>query len=183
MAVLDDYIVAIGAGIITTGVIILFVLLARYRQLVSESTKSSQLAKNVWDSMNSRLSAMDARIIDLMAKVEVYSTRVGARQVQVGVTRPTHPSEPRTSEPNAEQAPNVVVSPTPLVETEGQILRILAQGPKTSNEINQIVGKSREHMARLLKNLFQRGLVMRNDRNKPYVYELTELGRRYLTGA
>ena len=69
------------------------------------------------------------------------------------------------------------------LETERQILGLLAEGPKTSNQINAVVGKSREHMGRLLKGLFDRGLVVRNDRNKPYVYEITEVGRRHLAGS
>ena len=34
-----------------------------------------------------------------------------------------------------------------------------------------------------MKQLYTRGLVVRNDRNKPYVYEVTEAGRRYLSNS
>ena len=69
------------------------------------------------------------------------------------------------------------------LEVETQILRALADGPKTSNDIKQVIAKSREHTARLMKILFEKGLVVRNDRNKPYVYEITDGGRRYLEGS
>lgn len=31
-----------------------------------------------------------------------------------------------------------------------------------------------------MKGLFDRGLVVRNDRNKPYVYEITDAGKSYV---
>jgi predicted transcriptional regulator len=34
-----------------------------------------------------------------------------------------------------------------------------------------------------MKLLYERGLVVRNDRNKPYVYEITEAGRNQLNRA
>ena len=43
--------VAISAGC----VVVLFTFLMRYRKLTSDANKSSQLAKNIWDAMNSRL--------------------------------------------------------------------------------------------------------------------------------
>jgi predicted transcriptional regulator len=190
VVLIDDYIVAIGAAVITAGVVLMAVFLARYRVLVSESKKSSDLAKNVWDSMNSRLSVMDTRIIDLMAKVEVYSVR--GKVVQPAKPFPTQVERQRdvrpqnltqTPPPSAPQTTALPVALPPALETEVQILQVLAQGPKTSSEIKDVVGRSREHTARLMKILFGRGLVIRNDRNKPYLYEITESGRRYLAGS
>ena len=64
-----------------------------------------------------------------------------------------------------------------------QILRTLSEGPKTSTQIKDVIGRSREHTSRLMKALFEHGLVVRNDRNKPYVYELTESGKAHLSGS
>jgi predicted transcriptional regulator len=65
-------------------------------------------------------------------------------------------------------------------DTEVRVLRLLVDGPKSSAEIKALVGRSREHTARMMKDLFERGLVVRNDRNKPYVYEITESGKSYV---
>ena len=73
--IVDDYVVGISAAVTTASLIVLIMLLARYRLLVGESAKSAQMAKNIWDAMNSRFTITDARIIDLMAKVDVYSVR------------------------------------------------------------------------------------------------------------
>jgi len=152
---------------------------------VEDAGKSAQLAKNLWDSMNSRLQVQDTRIIDLMAKVEVYSVRKA----------PAQPQRPVTAQSQATQAPQPTLrvadmpsaagplpssSAEPTPEMDGRILTALASGPKSSREIKDIIGKSREHTARLMKVLFEKGMVVRNDRNKPYVYEITESGRNYL---
>ncbi len=53
-----------------------------------------------------------------------------------------------------------------------QILDILAEGPKTSREIERIIGRSREHTARLMKHLYELGYVRRDESTRPYVYML-----------
>jgi len=73
-------------------------------------------------------------------------------------------------------------SPTVASQTDAAILRALIDGPRTSNTIKDVLKVSREHNARLLKSLYDRGLVVRNDEHKPYVYEITEAGRRFLVG-
>lgn len=190
MIIIDDYIVVIGGAVITAGIVVMGLFLARYRTLISESKKSSELAKNVWDSMNARLSVMDARIIDLMVRVDIYSVqekvsspgKLSISQVDMPKNVKVQNLAP-TSSPITPQIATLPVAFPPALETEVQILRILAEGPKTSSEIKDVVGKSREHTARLMKILFGRGLVVRNDKNKPYVYEITEDGRRYLAGS
>jgi hypothetical protein len=180
---LDDYVLAASAAIITATVVILGSLLWRYRRLVKEADASTRLAKDVWDSVSSRFSVVDARVIDLMAKTEVLSSRLGLGlvppQSRVG-------SGPVASTPPMGKVLEVAKILGPQVaagegtETETRVLRFLAQGPKTSAQIKEEVGRSREHTARLMKALFDRGLVVRNDRSKPYVYEITESGKSYV---
>jgi DNA-binding MarR family transcriptional regulator len=62
-----------------------------------------------------------------------------------------------------------------LTQTELQILRILAiEGPKPAPELKVIVGKTREHTARLMKKLFDEGYVERETGIMPYRYKLSE---------
>ena len=192
LTVLDDFVLALSVAVSTGCVVVLLAFLARYRTLTSDAAKSSQLAKNIWDAVNSRLSVMDARIIDIMAKVEIYSTRSGS----AGGPGPVVNRE-RDTQGAGDRVESVHISPRPRVsrvseplegesgregkqEIEVRILRSLAEGPKKSNEIKAVIDRSREHTARLMKILFERGLVARNDESKPFVYEITEAGRRYL---
>jgi Sugar-specific transcriptional regulator TrmB len=182
---LDDYVIAASAGVIVAAVVILATLLSRYSKLVREADKSTRLAKDVWDSVSSRFSVVDARIIDLMAKTEVLSSRSGVTLATsmpraVSVASPG-PGQPRVNKPSeAVRVTMPSVPPGAGTETEAKVLRLLVEGPRTSAQIKEEVGRSREHTARLMKALFERGLVVRNDRNRPYLYEITDSGRSYL---
>ena len=173
-----------ASAVIVASVVILATLLSRYSRAVQEAEKSIRLGKDVWDSMNSRFSVVDARIIDLMAKTEVLSSRLSSGQGKSQVSSAPNPSVTTPNEENQRAEKSRVIQPSlqwaGSTETESKVLNLLAEGPKSSAEIKALVGRSREHTARLMKTLFDRGLVARNDKNKPYVYEITESGRTYL---
>ncbi len=181
-SLLDDYVVATSAGVIVAAVLVLATLLSRYAKMVQEADKSTRLAKDVWDSMSSRFSVIDARIIDLMAKADVMSSRLNLPQVGSLPRVVPAASDVLTRVTGSVQLPKSISPPVAVgegTETEIRVLRMLVDGPRSSAEIKERVGKSREHTARLMKSLFDRGLVVRNDRNKPYVYEITDIGRSY----
>ena len=48
-----------------------------------------------------------------------------------------------------------------------QVLEKITQGPMTSRDIEVIFGKSREHVSRLMKKLFEDGLVSRAASTRP----------------
>jgi len=174
-------VIAASAGVIVAAVVILATLLSRYGRMVQEADKSTRLAKDVWDSVNSRFSVVDARIIDLMAKTEVMSSKMGLSQPYVVSVLPETTPTRATKRPAVAR---VIGQSAPLgegTETEAKVLRLLVEGPRTSAQIKEEVGRSREHTARLMKALFDKGLVVRNDRNKPYVYEITDSGKSYVT--
>ncbi len=186
-----DYVLLGSVGVVVSTLVILVLFLARYRSLVTEANESTRLAKDVWDSMNSRFTVIDARIIDLMARTEVLAAKsVAGQEPSATAATPSRPTlgGPLKPTPTATQAPKVVTPPPTSVsppsegtETEARVLQLLLDGPKTSSQIKEGVGKSREHTARLMKFLFDKGLVVRNSRNKPYVYELTDSGKSYLS--
>ena len=47
----------------------------------------------------------------------------------------------------------------------------------TSRDIQITTKRSREHTSRLMKKLFESGLVQRNTETKPYSYSITEKGK------
>ena len=193
LVLVDDVVVGLAAAVTTATLVVLAVLLSKYRALVKDSTKSSDLAKNLWDAMNARLITQDTRIVDLMAKVEVYSVRSkgglpapSQNPVSRDVTRPMSRVEAQLSQPSqpiSQPPATLPKSGNPTKDTDAVILRALMEGPKTSNQIRDIIDMTREHTGRLMKLLFTRGLVVRNDQNKPYVYEVTEAGRRYVANS
>jgi len=60
------------------------------------------------------------------------------------------------------------------------VLKLLVEGPKTSRQIEGLIGRSREHTARLMKKLFEMGYVTRDMASKPYTYTITDSGKTAL---
>ena len=68
-----------------------------------------------------------------------------------------------------------------IFETDQEVLQILlTQGPKSAPEIQKIIGKTREHTARMMKELFEQGYVERDTSKIPYRYRINEKLRRVL---
>lgn len=180
-----------------------FALLVRYRQVSQRINASTDLGHDLWSSLEERLKKQDERILDLMGRLEVIQARVmaaAAAQVPVALS-PLPPIAPPT--PTVEEKPDVATAPRPaqlqefqgsqplqtspglgsaLDPTQLRALDFLKDAPRSTSEIVKTLGKSREHTARLMKDLFEMGLVQRNASSKPFVYQLTEAGRSRLAG-
>ena len=145
----------------------------RNKQLENRSILSN-LRKEV-NNINMRVSGLIGDVDSLTARVyklesNIYtgefSPRPGPEETQVKIERKTErvvrPVEKRIGEP--------------LTKTEIRILELLTSGPKSSREIRDALGLSREHIARELKALYEKGYVIRYTDSKPYVYEITDNG-------
>jgi DNA-binding MarR family transcriptional regulator len=65
--------------------------------------------------------------------------------------------------------------PSITTPTELQVLTLLAEeGAKSAPEIGRLVGRSREHSARLMKRLYEEGYVRRDQSRIPFRYSLVE---------
>lgn len=127
--------------------------------------------------VRARLDVMEIRAQGLQPHV-VAPASVASQTSQVGsYTRPV--SEPVT-----------ITQPVTTSEErfEGQngttdyILKLLAERGRTSREVQQAIGRTREHTARLMKKLTDAGLVDRQVNSKPFRYTITEAGRVRLKG-
>ena len=71
--------------------------------------------------------------------------------------------------------PELGTLPSITTATELQVLTTLAnEGPKSAPEIGQVVGRSREHTARLMKKLYEEGYIRRDQTRIPFRYSLVE---------
>lgn len=59
-----------------------------------------------------------------------------------------------------------------------QVLHLITDKTMTSRDIQKTLKRSREHTSRLMKKLFEEGLVERNTKTKPYTYSITDNGLR-----
>ena len=202
MALLDDAVVVTLLATAAFFVALSFGLLIRYRQVSQKISASSDLGHDLWTALEHRMKKQDERILDMMGRLEVVQSRVVAATTSAvpaalsslpplpqspasQAERPGHVTEPglmmqrleSQSESQASQPPREGLA---LDETQLAAVRLLGEGPKNTRQLTDALGKSREHTARVMKELFDRGLVSRNDSTKPFVYQLTEAGRRFV---
>ena len=84
--------------------------------------------------------------------------------------------EPEFVTPKPKAAPRV-----PNMSFEDSVtfvLKKITEGPMTSRDIEVMFGKSREHVSRLMKKLFEDDLVGRDASARPYRYTITDKGRK-----
>ena len=179
-------------------------LLVRYRQVSERINASTDLGRDLWSSLEQRLKKQDERILDMMGRVEVIQSRAMATAAaradartsalpSIATSKLPEPeaTEGHTPSPSVQQpeshisqlssVPPGATGPMPgLDETQMAALKLLNQSSLDTRQLTDALGKSREHTARIMKGLFVSGLVKRNDSAKPFVYELTDLGRSRL---
>ncbi|HYY91665.1 MAG TPA: MarR family transcriptional regulator [Candidatus Dormibacteraeota bacterium] len=72
--------------------------------------------------------------------------------------------------------------PSITTPTELQVLTLLAsEGPKSAPEIGILVGRSREHTARLMKKLYDEGYVRRDQTRIPFRYSVVDKLKQTVT--
>jgi hypothetical protein len=71
-----------------------------------------------------------------------------------------------------------------LGATEMEALRLVfeGRGKISAKEIQQRIGRTREHTARMMNSLYHDGLVERDATARPFSYYITEKGREVLNG-
>ena len=183
-----------------------FALLVRYRQVSQKINTSTDLGHDLWSSLEQRLKKQDERILDVMGRLEVIQARVmtaaAAQPPPTLAPLPvvTPPAAPQKEEPTVAPAPSPPAQQpesqtsqpsqppqTSVEQPEGELeldetqlaaLKLLSDAPKDTRQLTDALQKSREHTARIMKELFGMGLVSRNDSSKPFVYQLTDEGKR-----
>ena len=90
----------------------------------------------------------------------------------------------KVSKPQINERKSVPVSPqsrrTPnmsLDNTVEVVLGLITDRSMTSRDIQVTLSRSREHVSRMMKKLFEDGYVERNIETKPYSYSITQKGR------
>jgi len=139
----------------------------------------------------------DGRLSDLSAKVETFSgieKRVLAqieemsKKVDDVITKHKDLMKKVAEVPAVPEAKIKAAIPikreralAPLTETELNVLEVLAsEGKKTAPEIEDRIKLTREHTARMMKKLYEKGYLERDSGKMPYTYRIKEEMRRIL---
>lgn len=130
-----------------------------------EREESSRLYKE-------RIEEYEKMINEMMLRLNIIELRLRNKHISHGVSHITYhiPKEKPVENEDRGKIDNI----------EYKVLNLLIKGAKTSREIEVNIGRSREHTARLMKKLYEKGYVIRDIRNKPYKYSITDLGKSIL---
>jgi hypothetical protein len=125
-----------------------------------------------------RLQDYDKVIAELRTKVDIVEARAQPHTVLSQQPSQPQPHVTSVTEP-------VTVTQHAIIGREGNgttdyILKLLSDRPRTSREVQQAIGRTREHTARLMKKLHDLGLVSRDINTKPFRYNITDAGREML---
>jgi len=99
---------------------------------------------------------------------KLVETKEPEKEIEV-IKEPEVVLEKQVSTPN--------LSNIEAVSPVDYVLQLITNKAMTSRDIQITTKRSREHTSRLMKKLFESGLVQRNTETKPYSYSITEKGK------
>lgn len=130
-----------------------------------------------------RLKDYDRVIAEMRTKLDIVEARTQSlTQPHATVT----PSQPAQTHAQPVSEPVALTQHAQVTEFETQngttdyILKLLMERPRTSRDVQNAIGRTREHTARLMKKLHDAGLVSRDLNTKPFRYAITEAGQATL---
>ena len=144
---------------------------------VSQSERLEYYERQLID-MKIRLDALeiqgiDQNVEDPNVELKSFLEKLAKNEIQEKLTAQVI-IEPEVVIEKASSTPEVIEigysNPT------NHVLHLITNKSMTSRDIQITLKKSREHTSRLMKKLFEDGLVQRNTETKPYTYSITEKG-------
>jgi len=144
---------------------------------VSQSERLEYYERQLID-MKIRLDALeiqgiDQNVEDPNVELKSFLEKLAKNEIQEKLTA-QEIIEPEVVVEKASSTPEVIEigysNPT------NHVLHLITNKSMTSRDIQITLKKSREHTSRLMKKLFEDGLVQRNTETKPYTYSITEKG-------
>ena len=137
--------------------------------------------QNNGPSDNQRLEYYEKQFIDM--KIRLDAMELDGETF----TKPDLPTKKVKSFETPEMEKQEFVAPKPKIsprvpnmsfeDSVVHVLQLITKGPMTSRDIEVTFGKSREHVSRLMKKLFEDGFVGRDTSIRPYRYTITDKGR------
>jgi DNA-binding MarR family transcriptional regulator/predicted DNA-binding ribbon-helix-helix protein len=159
------------------------------RQLKDQAEKTNLLT----DIIVSRTNQTNTKLDNIQSLIRVLDVNILNKNTSQYQT--TSQQQPHVSNTSYQQSQaNNVVSSHSQIEKESiddsdsqqnstveYILKKLGNKSLTTREIQQIIGRTREHTSRIMKKLYDNKLVDRDTNSKPFRYTITNEGHKQLT--
>jgi len=143
--------------------------------------RSSGISEKIAPTNVERIDYYEKELIDM--KIRLDAMELDGKEY----TKPDLPTKKVESFDMPEMKEPMFVAPKPKASPRVRnmsfedsvtfVLEKITHGPMTSRDIEVTFGKSREHVSRLMKKLFEDGFVGRDTSARPYRYTITDKGR------
>ncbi|MEM0287549.1 MAG: hypothetical protein QXG05_05200 [Nitrososphaerota archaeon] len=145
-----------------------------------KGSKSEMVAtpKEFSDILLARLKDQDLKIAELDAQIEILGLKSRQQRDITDVTK-VDKSDEQVYAPITSESRETGLHKTDVVL---RVLGLLMKGERTAKDVMVELNCTREHAARLMKMLYEKRYVERDERGKPFVYRITDLGRKYVEG-
>lgn len=166
-------------------------IILSYKAIKFFKHNNSSLKNAIVDSRikqyGEKLQAYDNAIADLRVKIDMLEMLEKSRPISRDVDGKKEDTnrdiymisqnDDVTIEPKVKPMPTQTHT---YVDTLEQILLLLREKPMTTTQIQERVGKTREHTSRIMNGLYHSGFVMRDTSSKPFKYSITDTGLLHL---
>ncbi|MEM3089200.1 MAG: MarR family transcriptional regulator [Candidatus Nitrosotenuis sp.] len=167
---------------IIASVIIAFVV-GIFGMTIYNKIRSFSAQKGMDPSYLSRLEYYERQLIDMKIRMDALDLEETKAPAPV-IEKVEAVLEKKVEEQVRKEPERPVAKPRmPNMDFNGiaeHVLGLITTKEMTSRDIQITIGRSREHTSRLMKRLFEDGLVERNTKKKPFTYKITEKGRARL---
>ena len=146
--------------------------------------RSGQAPESVMPSSFDRLDYYEKQIIDMKIRLDSMDLdepdlveKSSLEKIEYELPKKSRRRN-QESKPLAQKTPQTSRIPNmSFQDSVEHVLKLITQKPMTSRDIEMTFGsRSREHVSRLMKKLFEDGLVYRDTASRPYLYTITDQG-------
>jgi len=145
-----------------------------------KSTKKEEvddLILAITEDYSRRVSKLEGRLVDLQVRLDILESHI-EKELRQHYRVPAVQSKEELVVTSQEEN-DITRRSEALGDFEISILKCIGDGAKSPAEVRAIVGRSREHVARALKDLYEKGFLNRRG-GKPFIYSLSDKGRAAL---
>ena len=142
------------------------------------------LIKTRTDLLNSyteRLQYYENQLIDMKIRLDSVELSTETGELEIPIPRPKETKlEKQVPLDTQEERPKERMHNMNFGNATDYVLKLITEKPMTSRDIQITIGRTREHTSRMMKKLFEEGLVERNMQTKPFTYHITDKGKTKL---
>jgi Winged helix DNA-binding domain len=132
-------------------------------------------------SYTERLQYYENQLIDMKIRLDSAELLKDVEEVEMPIPKPKESKvEKQVTVSTQEEKPKERMHNMNFGNATDYVLRLITEKPMTSRDIQITIGRTREHTSRMMKKLFEEGLVERNMQTKPFTYYITDKGKAKL---